>query len=83
VEGESIVIQLDMEGISVSTGSACSSSKLQASHVLRALGLSPEKAHGSLRITLGLWTRKSEIDYLLKVLPGIIENLRRLSPIKK
>ena len=81
-EGESIVIALDQAGVSVSTGSACSSKTLEPSHVLLALGLSPEEAHGSLRITLGRWTTKEEINYVIKVLPGIIKRLRELSPFK-
>ncbi len=80
VEGESIVMQLDLAGIMASTGSACSSAKLQASHVLLAIGLRPEQAHSSLRISLGRWTGKKETDYLLKVLPSAINNLRKISP---
>jgi cysteine desulfurase len=79
VEGESIIIQLDLLGIAASTGSACSSVKLEPSHVLMAIGLKHEQAHGSLRLTLGRWTKESEIDYLLKVLPRIINNLRKIS----
>jgi len=83
VEGESIVIQLDLLGIAASTGSACSSAKLEPSHVLLAIGLKPQEAHGSLRLTLGRWTTEKEINYLLKVLPGIIKRLREISPFKK
>jgi len=83
VEGESIIFQLDLNGIAASTGSACSSIKLEPSHVLTAIGLKPAQAHSSLRLTLGRWTKKSEIDYILKVLPGIIKNLREISPFKK
>jgi cysteine desulfurase len=79
VEGESIIMQLDLFGIAASTGSACSSIKLEPSHVLMATGLKHEQAHGSLRISLGKWTTENEINYLLKVLPGIIENLRKIS----
>lgn len=79
VEGESIVIQLDLLGIAVSTGSACSSAKLEPSHVLLAIGLKHEQAHASLRITLGRWTKEKEINYLLKVLPNVIEKLREIS----
>jgi cysteine desulfurase len=82
VEGESIVIQLDLLGIAASTGSACSSEKLEPSHVLLAIGLKPEQAHGSLRLSLGRWTKEREIDYVLKVLPKVIERLRKISPIK-
>lgn len=79
VEGESVVIQLDLLGIAASTGSACSSAKLEPSHVLLAIGLKPQQAHGSLRITLGRWTTEKEINYLLKVLPEIIKNLRKIA----
>ena len=82
VEGESIVIQLDLSGISASTGSACSSAKLEPSHVLTAIGLKPQEAHGSLRLTLGRWTKEKDIDYVLKVLPRVIKNLRKISPFK-
>ncbi len=81
VEGESIVIELDLLGIAASTGSACSSEKLEPSHVLLAIGLRPEQAHGSLRLSLGRWTKESDINYVLKVLPGVIERLRKISPI--
>jgi cysteine desulfurase len=82
VEGESILFQLDALGIAVSTASACSSPKLEPSHVLMAMGLKHGEAHGSLRVTLGRWTTEKEIDYLLKVLPEIISKLRRISPHK-
>ncbi len=82
IEGESMVIQLDLLGIAASTGSACSSIKLEPSHVLLALDLAHEQAHGSLRVTLGRWTKESEIDYFLKILPTIIKKLRRISPFK-
>jgi cysteine desulfurase len=82
VEGESIVIQLDLLGIAASTGSACSSEKLEPSHVLLAIGLRPEQAHGSLRLSLGRWTKERDINYVLKVLPKVIERLRKFSPIK-
>lgn len=82
VEGESMVIQLDLLGIAASTGSACSSEKLEPSHVLLAIGLKPQEAHGSLRLSLGRWTAKKEIDYVLKVLPGVIKKLREISPFK-
>jgi len=79
VEGESIVIQLDLLGIAASTGSACSSAVLEPSHVLLAIGLKPQEAHGSLRLSLGRWTKEKDIDYLLKVLPKIIQRLREIS----
>jgi len=80
IEGESLVIQLDLLGIAASTGSACSSIKLEPSHILLAIGLKPREAHGSLRVTLGRQTKEKDIDYLLKVLPGIVKNLRKISP---
>ena len=83
VEGESILLNLDLEGICASTGSACSSSNLEPSHVLLALGLSPEQAHGSLRLTLGKWTTEEEIDRVLDTLPGIVAKLRAMSPLLK
>jgi cysteine desulfurase len=82
VEGESIVIQLDLMGIAASTGSACSTGKLEPSHVLLAIGLRPEQAHASLRLSLGRWTKEKDIDYVLKVLPRVIERLRKISPIR-
>jgi cysteine desulfurase len=83
IEGESIIIQLDLLGIAASTGSACSSAKLEPSHVLLAIGLKHEQAHGSLRLSLGRWTKESDINFVLKVLPGIIKNLRKISPFKR
>ncbi len=83
VEGESLVIQLDLLGIAVSTGSACSSIKLEPSHILLAIGLKPQEAHGSLRISLGRYTTEKDIDYLIKVLPGIVKKLRKISPYGK
>ena len=82
VEGESLIMQLDMDGIAVSTGSACSSFKLEPSHVLLATGLKPQEAHGSLRVSLGRFTKESDINYLLKVLPGVIAKIRAISPFK-
>jgi len=82
IEGESLLMQLDMEGIACSTGSACSSFKLEPSHVLLALGLKPEQAHGSLRVSLGRWTTKKDIERIIKVLPKIIKKIRAISPFK-
>ena len=82
VEGESIVIQLDLLGIAASTGSACSSAKLEPSPVLLAIGLKPEQAHSSLRFSLGRFSSEEEINELLKVLPEVIEKLRKISPFK-
>lgn len=81
IEGESMLLSLDMLGIAVSTGSACTSSSLEPSHVLLAIGLDHETAHGSLRITLGRWTTESDIDYLLEKLPPVVEKLRAMSPL--
>ena len=81
VEGESMLLNLDLEGICASTGSACSSSSLEPSHVLLAMGLSPEQAHGSLRFSLGKWTTEEEIERVLDVLPGIVAKLRAMSPL--
>jgi len=83
IEGESMVVQLDLLGIAVSTGSACSSAKLEPSHVLLAIGLRHEQAHGSLRLSLGRWTKESEINCLLKVLPKVVKDLRGTSPFKR
>ena len=83
IEGESLVIQLDLQGVAASTGSACSSIKLEPSHVLLAIGLKPQEAHGSLRISLGRWTTEKEINYFLKVLPKIVKKLREISPYGK
>ncbi|KPK96536.1 MAG: cysteine desulfurase [Omnitrophica WOR_2 bacterium SM23_72] len=81
IEGESVLLSLDMMGIACSTGSACTSTSLEPSHVLLAIGLSHEIAHGSLRITLGRWTKKEDIDSLLECLPKIVEKLRAMSPL--
>ena len=82
IEGEALVIMLDGLGVAASTGSACSSKKLEPSHVLLAIGLRHEEAHGSLRLTLGKETKASDIQYVLKVLPGVVERLRKISPFK-
>lgn len=82
IEGESLILRLDMKGISASTGSACSSKSLEPSHVLLAIGLPPEDAHSSLRLTLGRDNTEEEIDYTVKVLPEVVANLREISPFK-
>jgi len=81
IEGESMLLSLDMLGIAVSTGSACTSTSLEPSHVLLAIGLDHETAHGSLRITMGRWTRESDIDYLMEKLPLVVKKLRAMSPL--
>ena len=82
IEGESILIMLDMENIFVSTGSACSSASLEPSHVLLAMGIPIELAHSSIRFSIGRWTSKEEINRLISVLPSIIKKLRKMSPFK-
>jgi len=81
IEGESILLNLDMLGIAASTGSACTSTSLEPSHVLLAIGLPHEIAHGSLRLTLGRWTKEEDISYLLEHLPVVVEKLRQMSPL--
>ena len=81
-EGESILLNLDMLGIAASSGSACTSGALEPSHVLLSIGKPHEKAHGSVRFTLGHETTKEDLDHVLKVLPGIIEKLRAMAPKK-
>lgn len=82
IEGESMLLRLDMEGIAASTGSACSSGSLEPSHVLLSIGLPAETAHSSLRLTLGRWTTEEEINNVLDVLPKIVRDLRAMSPMK-
>ncbi len=82
VEGESILMALNQKGVAVSTGSACASGNLDPSHVLMALGVGVERAHSSIRFSLGKYNTEKEIDYVLKILPGIIEKLRSISPLK-
>ncbi|HEY0083125.1 MAG TPA: cysteine desulfurase family protein [Pyrinomonadaceae bacterium] len=81
IEGEGLLINLDMQGVAVSTGSACSSGSLEPSPVIRALGRDDELARGSIRFSLGKDTTADEIAYVLEVLPRAVENLRRLSPL--
>lgn len=76
-----MLLNLDMLGIAASSGSACTSGSLDPSHVLLAIGLPHEIAHGSLRFTLGKYTTEAEIDYVLEHLPKIIEKLRKMSPL--
>ena len=80
IEGEGMLLLLDMAGIAASSGSACTSGSLDPSHVLLAIGLPHEIAHGSLRLTLSELTTEAEIDYVLEKLPGIVEKLRSMSP---
>ncbi len=81
IEGESMLLMLDLNGIAASSGSACTSGSLDPSHVLLAMGLPHEIAHGSLRLTLSDFTTPEEVDYVLDVLPGIVERLRAMSPL--
>lgn len=81
IEGESLVLQLDMEGIAASSASACSSRTEEASHVLLALGLDPVEARGSLRMSLGKYNTGDDVDYILEVLPRVVKQLRRISPL--
>ena len=81
IEGESILLNLDMYGIAASTGSACSSSSLEPSHVLLSIGLTHEFAHGSVRFSLGKQTTREELDRVMDILPGIIQKLRAMSPL--
>ena len=83
VEGESILLNLDLEGICASTGSACTSSSLEPSHVLLALGLPPEQAHGSLRFTFGRENTEEDVQRVLEVLPRVVAKLRAMSPLLK
>ncbi len=83
VEGESMLLNLDLEGICAATGSACNSSSLEPSYVLLAMGLSPEQAHSSLRFTLGKWTTKEDISRVLEVLPRVVARFRAMSPLLK
>jgi cysteine desulfurase len=81
IEGESLILLLDMAGICASTGSACSTASLEPSHVLLSIGLPHEKAHGSLRLTLSHGNTEEDVDYILEKLPPIVERLREMSPL--
>jgi cysteine desulfurase len=81
IEGESVVLSLDMEGIAVSSGSACTSGAIEASHVLTAMGVPATTAHGSIRFSLGRTTTRAQLERVLKVVPPIIERLRAMSPV--
>ena len=83
VEGESLILRLDMEGICVSTGSACTSGSMEPSHVLAALGLSPQLAQGTVRFSLGKDNTQGEIDEVIDKVPAIVEQMRALSPAYK
>lgn len=83
IEGESILLMLDLNGIAASSGSACTSGSLDPSHVLLAMGLPHETAHGSVRLTLSDETTEDDVDYVLEVLPTIVNKLRQMSPLYK
>lgn len=82
IEGEALMLYLDAKGIFVSTGSACTSASLDPSHVILALGKTPEEAHGAMRFTLGRSTTSADIDYVLEVLPPLVAKLREISSVK-
>jgi cysteine desulfurase len=81
IEGESILLSLDLMGVYASSGSACTAKTLQPSHVLLAIGLKHEEAHGSLMLTLGKQTTQEDVDYVTELMPGIVERLRKISPL--
>jgi cysteine desulfurase len=82
VEGESITLHLDMRGFAVSTGSACFSRSLDPSHVILGIGGDPERAHGSIRLTLGRFNTMEEVDAVADALVTVVENLRKISPLR-
>jgi cysteine desulfurase len=83
IEGESMILNLDMKGVAASTGSACSSTSLEPSHVLLAIGLKPEESHGSLRLTLGRENTQEDVDFVVSILPDIVNKLRMISPLAR
>jgi len=83
IEGEAMILRLDMSGIACSSGSACSSTSMESSHVLKSIGLAPEFAHGALRFSLGRHTTAEDIELVLATLPGMVEKLRSISPLYK
>jgi cysteine desulfurase len=82
IEGESILLHLDLLGIAVPTVSSCASHKLEPSHVLTAIGVSPQDSHGTIRTTLSRYNGEEDADYVLEVLPEVVENLRKMSPLR-
>ncbi len=83
IEGEALVIALDLKGIAVSTGAACSSGAIEPSHVLVAMGLSADRARASIRFSLGKQNTEDDIDLLLNILPATVSRLREISPVYK
>ena len=81
IEGEALVIALDLKGLAVSTGAACSSGAIEPSHVLTAMGMSPERARGSLRFSLGKQKTPEDIEFALSLIPSTVARLRELSPV--
>ena len=81
VEGEAMLLQLDAQGVAVSTGSACSSGSLEPSHVLLSIGCPAELAHGSIRASVGRFTTAEDVEYFISVFPPIVERLRAMSPV--
>ena len=80
IEGEALVIALDLKGLAVSTGAACSSGAIEPSHVLTAMGLSPDRARASIRFSLGKQNTSEDIDFALELIPATVARLRELSP---
>ena len=83
IEGEAMVISLDLKGLSVSTGAACSSGAIEPSHVLTAMGLSPDRARGSIRFSLGKQNTAEDVDFALSLVPEVVARLREISPVYK
>jgi len=81
IEGESVLLHLDILGIAVSTGSSCATHKLEPSHVLTAIGVAPENSHGNIRMSLSRYNTNEDVDYALQTLPEVVENLRKMSPV--
>jgi cysteine desulfurase len=81
IEGESMLLSLDMKGVAASSGSACTSGSLEPSHVLLSMGIPHEIAHGSIRLTLGIDNRPEDVDYFMEIMPSIVERLRAMSPL--
>jgi cysteine desulfurase len=81
IEGEALVIALDLKGLAVSTGAACSSGAIEPSHVLTAMGLTPDRARASLRFSLGKQNTSEDVDFALSLVPGTVAHLRELSPL--
>ncbi len=81
MEGESLLINLDLKGVALSTGSACTSGSLEPSHVLQAMGIPHEVIHGSLRFSFSSMNTKEDVEYTMEVLPAIVEKVRAMSPL--